>query len=68
MRKENHYIFILLTGITIRLGTDKKKINQLHLAKREIRTVRTVLEQEQKIHCAGTSLIPVHSWRLLPRS
>ena len=40
MRKENHHIFILLKGITIRLGTDKK-INQLHSAKREIRTVRT---------------------------
>lgn len=43
MRKENQHIFILLKGIAIRLGTDKK-INQLHSAKREIRTVRTVLE------------------------
>lgn len=68
MRKENHYIFILLMGITIRLGTDKK-LNQLYLAKREIRMVRTVLETgTKKIHCAGTSSIPVHFWRLLSSS
>lgn len=53
MRKETHYIFILLTGITIRLGTDKKKkINQFHLAKREIEMVRTGLE-------TGTKKIPL---------
>ena len=64
MRKENHYIFILLMGITIRLGTDKK-LNQLHLAKREIRMVRTVgnrnkkkstvLEQVQFLSTSGDS-------------
>ena len=43
MRKENQHIFILLKGITIRFGIDKK-IKQLHSAKREIRTVRIVLE------------------------
>ena len=35
MRKENHYICILLIGIIIRLGKDTGT-NQLHLAKREI--------------------------------
>lgn len=65
MRKEKHYIFILLTGITIRSGTDKK-INQLHLAKREIGMVKNSPgERNKKIHCARTTSIPVCFWRLL---
>lgn len=51
MRKEKHYRFILLTGITIKLGTDQKiyiYINQLHLAEREIEMVRTGLEMGTK--------------------
>ena len=68
MRKENHYICILLIGIIIRLGKDKGT-NQLHLAKREIGIGR-VLETgtTKKIHFAGGSSIPVHFWKLLPSS
>lgn len=67
MRKEKHYIFILLTGITIRLRTDKK-INQLHLANREIGMIRCLGNGNKKIHGAGTSSFPVHFRRILPSS